>query len=160
MNKGGSSLVLVSVPDGKMTTFLEGGAKRNGQISPDGKWVAYESNETGDWEVFITTYPTAGGKLQVSRAGGKQPRWRGDGKEIFYVDPHGILTAVPVTTEPGLSTGTPVQMFATNSRPYISSTDLFTYDVTRDGTRFVVDRYYRPPTVTPLNIVLNSLAGR
>ena len=116
--------------------------------------------ETGDWEVFITTYPTAGGKLQVSRAGGKQPRWRGDGKEIFYVDPHGILTAVPVTTEPGLSTGTPVQMFATNSRPYISSTDLFTYDVTRDGTRFIVDRYYRPPTITPLNIVLNSLAGR
>ncbi len=71
MNTGGSSLVLVSVPDGKMTTFLEGGAKRNGQISPDGKWVAYESNETGDWEVFITTYPTAGGKLQVSRSGWK-----------------------------------------------------------------------------------------
>ena len=159
-NKGGSSLVLISVPDGKLTTFLEGGARRNGQISPDGKWVAYESNETGDWEVFITTYPTAGGKLQVSRAGGRQPRWRGDGKEIFYIDPHGVLTAVPVTTEPGLSTGAPIELFATNSRPYISSTDLFTYDVTRDGTRFIVDRYYRPPTVPPLNIVLNSLAGR
>lgn len=158
--KGGSSLILVSIPDGKMTTFLEGGAKRNGQISPDGKWVAYESNETGEWEVFITTYPVAGGKLQVSRSGGRQPRWRGDGKEIFYVDPHGMLTAVPVTTEPGLSTGTPTELFATNSRPYISSTDLFTYDVTRDGTRFIVDRYYRPPSVPPLNIVLNALASR
>jgi hypothetical protein len=51
-------------------------------------------------------------------------------------------------------------MFATNSRPYISSTDLFTYDVNRDGTRFIVDRYYRPPSIAPLNIVLNSLAGR
>jgi serine/threonine protein kinase/Tol biopolymer transport system component len=158
--KGGSSLILVSVSDGAMTPFLEGGAKRNGQISPDGKWVAYESNETGNWEVFITTYPTAGGKLQVSRTGGRQPRWRGDGKEIFYVDPHGMLTAVPVDTEPGLSTGTPVQLFATNSRPYISSTDLFTYDVNREGTRFIVDRYYRPANVPPLNIVLNSLAGR
>jgi len=96
----------------------------------------------------------------VSRTGGKQPRWRGDGKEIFYIDPHGTLTAVPVITEPGLSTGTPVQMFATNSRPYISSTDLFTYDVTRDGTRFVVDRYFRPASVPPLNIVLNALADR
>ncbi len=158
--KGGSSLILVSLPDGKLTTFMEGGAKRNGQISPDGKWVAYESNETGDWEVFITTYPTAGGKLQVSRSGGRQPRWRGDGKEIYYVDPHGMLVAVPVTTEPGLSTGTPVELFAMNSRPYISSTDLFMYDVTRDGTRFIVDRYFRPPTVAPLNIVLNALAGR
>jgi eukaryotic-like serine/threonine-protein kinase len=158
--KGGSSLVLISIPDGNLTTFLEGGARRNGQISPDGKWVAYESNETGDWEVFITTYPTAGGKLQVSRTGGRQPRWRGDGKEIFYIDSHGMLTAVPVTTEPGLSTGTPTELFATNSRPYISSTDLFTYDVTHDGKRFIVDRYYRPPNVPPLNIVLNSLAGR
>jgi eukaryotic-like serine/threonine-protein kinase len=158
--KGGSSLMLVSVPDGKVTTFLEGGAKRNGQIAPDGKWAAYESNETGDWEVFITTYPVAGGKLQVSRSGGRQPRWRGDGKEIYYVDPHGMLTAVPVTTEPGLSTGAPIELFAINSRPYISSTDLFMYDVTRDGSRFIVDRYYRPPNVPPLNIVLNSLAGR
>ncbi len=142
-----------------MTTFLEGGAKRNGQISPDGKWVAYESNETGDWEVFITTYPTAGGKLQVSRTGGRQPRWRGDGKEIFYLDPPGTLVAVPVTTEPGLSTGTPIELFATNSRPYISSSDLFMYDVTRDGSRFIVDRYFRPPMIAPLNIVLNSLGG-
>jgi Tol biopolymer transport system component len=160
LNMGGSSLVLVSIPDGTMTTFLEGGAKRNGQISPDGKWVAYESNETGDWEVFITTFPKAGGKLQVSRTGGRQPRWRGDGKEIFYVDPHGVLTAVPVTTDPGLSTGAPIELFETYARPYISSTDLFMYDVTRDGTRFIVDRYYRPPTIAPLNIVLNSLAGR
>jgi len=158
--KGGSSLILVSVPDGRLTAFLEGGAKRNGQISPDGKWVAYESNETGDWEVFITTYPTAGGKLQVSRSGGRQPRWRGDGKEIFYVDPHGMMTAVPVTTEPGLSTGAPMELFATNSRPYVSSTDLFMYDVSHDGTRFIVDRYFRPATVPPLNIVLNSLAER
>jgi Tol biopolymer transport system component len=158
--KGGSSLILVSVPDGKMTTFLEGGAKRNAQISPDGKWVAYESNETGDWEVFITTFPTAGGKLQVSRSGGRQPRWRGDGKEIYYVDPHLMMVAVPVSTDPALSAGAPVELFETNSRPYISSTDLFTYDVTRDGSRFLIDRYYRPASIPPLNIVLNALAGQ
>jgi Tol biopolymer transport system component len=155
---GGSSLMLVSVADGMMTPFLEGGAKINGQISPDGKWVAYESDETGDWEVFITTYPVAGGKLQVSRSGGKQPRWRGDGKEIYYLDPHGMIVAVPVTTDPSLSTGTATPLFNTYSRPYVSSTDLFTYDVNREGTRFLVDRYYRPTTVPPLNIILNATA--
>ena len=155
---GGSSLVLVSAADGKMTTFLEGGAKLNGQISPDGKWVAYESNETSDWEVFITTYPTAGGKLQVSQNGGKQPRWRADGAEIYYLDPHGMLIAVPVTTQPSLSTGTATTLFTTYSRPYISSTDLFTYDVSRDGKRFLVDRYYRPPSIPTLNIMLNASA--
>ena len=158
LKKGGSSLVSVSVSDGKITPFLQGGAKRNGQISPDGKWAAYESDETGDWEVFITSYPTAGGKLQVSRAGGKQPRWRGDGKEIYYIDPHGMLMAVPVSTEPGLSTGVPAALFPTNSRPYVSSTDLFTYDVSRDGNRFLVDRYYRPTTIPPLNIILGLTA--
>jgi Tol biopolymer transport system component len=158
---GTSALVLTSVPDGKMTTFLEGGgAKLNGQISPDGKWVAYESTETGDWEIFITTFPTAAGKLQVSRAGGKQPRWRADGKEIYYIDPSGVLIAVPVTTDPGLSTGTATPLFPSYSRPYISSTDLFTYDVSRDGSRFLVDRYYRPETVPPLNIVLNATLER
>lgn len=155
---GGSSLMLVSSADGKMTPFLEGGAKVNGQISPDGKWVAYESDETGDWEVFITTYPVAGGKLQVSRSGGKQPRWRGDGKEIYYMDPKGTLVAVPVDTEPSLSTGAAAPLFATYSRPYVSSTDLFTYDVNHDGSRFLVDRYYRPTVVPPLNIVLNATA--
>ena len=154
--KGGASLILVSVPDGKTTPFLEGGAKRNGQISPDDKWVAYESNETGDWEVFITTFPTAGGKLQVSRTGGRQPRWRGDGKEIYYLDPHGTLMAVPVSTDPGLSTGAATALFMANTRPYISSTDLFTYDVTRDGSRFLVDRYFRPASIPPLNIVLHA----
>jgi serine/threonine protein kinase/Tol biopolymer transport system component len=160
LDKSGSSLVLISVADGKITPFLEGGAKRNGQISPDGEWVAYESNETGDWEVFITTFPTAGGKLQVSRTGGRQPRWRGDGKEIYYLDPHGTLMAVPVTTDPGLSTGAATALFATNVRPYISSTDLFTYDVTRDGARFLVDRYFRPASIPPLNIVLHVTENR
>jgi len=164
-SNGGFSLVLVSVPDGKITPLLEGkgsalqgGGKATGQISPDGKWVAYESNETGEWEVFITTFPTAGGQLQVSRAGGRQPRWRGDGKEIYYLDPHGTLIAVPVTTDPGLSTGPASLLFATYSRPYVSSTDLFTYDVSNDGKRFLVDRYYRPAAIPPLNIVLNATA--
>ena len=49
------------------------------------EWVAYASNESGDWEIYVTTFPTAAGKWQVSQSGGTEPRWRGDGKEIFYI---------------------------------------------------------------------------
>ncbi len=99
--RGGSDLVLVSM-DGTRTPFLNSPASEtNGQISPDGKWVVYASNESGDWEIYATTFPTPSGKLQVSRGGGTEPRWRGDGKEIFYLAPGSILTAVSVTEGDG-----------------------------------------------------------
>ena len=83
-----------------MTPFITSptASQTNGQISPDGKWVVYASNESGDWEIYATTFPDAQGKWQVSRGSGAEPRWRGDGKEIFYLGPKGMLMAVPVNT--------------------------------------------------------------
>jgi eukaryotic-like serine/threonine-protein kinase len=157
---GGTSLEVVSLPDKKVSPFLPGhGDKADGQISPDGKWVAYESDETGEREVFISPYPGAGGKLQVSRGGGKEPRWRGDGKEIFYLDPKGNLVSVTVNSEGSLSTGTPTPLFQTHARATVSSSDLFTYDVTPDGKRFLVDRYVKPAQTPPLNIILHATTG-
>src|SRR5262249_25279903 len=90
---GGSQLVLLEAAGGKMDPFLSTkSSESNGQISPDGKWVAYQSNESGDWEIYVTTFPTAAGKWQVSRGGGTQPRWRADGKELFYIGPKSMLT--------------------------------------------------------------------
>src|SRR5581483_3612292 len=87
---GGLELAIVSLSDKKVTPFLPGnGNKADGQISPDGKWVAYQSDESGEWEVYVSPYPNGGGKLQASRGGGKEPRWRGDGKELFYLNPDG-----------------------------------------------------------------------
>ena len=100
-------------------------------ISPDGKWVAYASDESGNWEIYVTTFPGADGKWQVSRGGGTQPRWRGDSKEIYYEGPSGILTAVPVNTQSGFATGTPAPLFQIHGRFQISSTDTFTYDASR-----------------------------
>ena len=142
---------------GKKAPFLAGQASgTNGQISPDGKWVAYASNETGDWEVYVTTFPNPAGKWQVSRGGGTEPRWRGDGKEIFYIDPKGALTAVEVSTEGTFSTGAPSLLFQVHGRAPISSGDLFTYDVARDGKRFLVNRYVKPDHAQPLTVVLNA----
>jgi eukaryotic-like serine/threonine-protein kinase len=157
---GDSNLVLIPAAGGKMTPFLGGNAdETNGQISPDGKWVAYASDESGDWEVYVTTFPNAAGKWQVSRGGGTEPRWRGDGKEIFYIGPQATITAVPVNTAGGFSSGNPTPLFHTQFRAVVSSTDLFSYDVSKDGQRFLVNRYAKPAQIIPLRIILNSTAG-
>jgi len=154
-----ADLVLVPANGGEMIPFLPTKASaNNAQISPDGKWVAYASNESGDWEVYVTTFPGAAGKWQVSRGGGKEPRWRGDGKEIFYLGLTGVLMAAPVDAAGTFSSSTPVPLFQIRARAPISSTDIFTYDVTKDGKRFLVNRYVRPDHVMPLTIVLHATA--
>ena len=153
---GGEDIDLVGL-DGKVTPFLDGPASEtNGQISPDGKWVIYASNESGDWEIYATTFPVPGGKIQISRGGGIEPRWRADGKEIFYIGPKNMLTAVSLNIDATLSTATPQPLFQLSGRAPISSTDLYKYDVVKDGSRFLVNRYMKPTNVPPLNIVLNA----
>jgi eukaryotic-like serine/threonine-protein kinase len=157
--EGGTQLVLINLKGGKSEPFLKSTASQsNGQISPDGKWAAYASNESGDWEIYVTTFPAGAGQWQVSRGGGKEPRWRGDGKEIFYVGARSTLTAVPVSTEAGFSSGNPTPLFRTQLRAEVSSTDEFTYDVSKDGQRFLVNRYTKPAQVAPLHIILNGTA--
>jgi eukaryotic-like serine/threonine-protein kinase len=156
---GGSKLVVVDVATGQLTPFAATKAmETNGMISPDGKWVAYASNETGDWEIYVTTFPSAQGKWQVSRGGGTEPRWRGDGREIYYINPKGVLTAVSVSTQGTFSAGSPSPLFPIRARAPISSTDLFTYDVAKDGKRFLVNRYVKPDHVEPLTVVLHAVA--
>jgi dipeptidyl aminopeptidase/acylaminoacyl peptidase len=156
----GEYLELIPVAGGEPTRFLTSkGSETNGQISPDGKWVAYASDESGVWEIYVTSFPGAAGKWQVSRGGGSEPRWRGDGKEIFYIAPSGMLTAVPVNGESIFATGTPAPLFQIHGRAPISSTDVFTYDVAKDGNRFLVNRYVKPEHVPPLTILLNAANG-
>jgi dipeptidyl aminopeptidase/acylaminoacyl peptidase len=156
---GASDLWLVPASGGKGIPFAATKASEtNGQFSPDGKWVAYASDETGDWEIYVTTYPGAQGKWQVSRGGGTEPRWRGDGKEIFYIAPSGMLMAVSVDASGLFSTGSPAPLFQIHGRAPISSTDLFTYDVSKDGQRFLVNGYVKPGYIEPLTIIQHSLA--
>jgi Tol biopolymer transport system component len=157
----GSDLVLIPTSGGAPVLFLvTRESTSSGQISPDGKWAAYASNESGAWEIYVTTFPDAVGTWQVSRGAGTEPRWRGDSKEIFYVGPTGILMAVPVDTKGTFSTGPSVPLFQTYRRAPLASTDLFTYDVSKDGKRFLVNRHVKPDHVTPLAIVLHATAER
>ena len=155
--EGGVHLALLPVSGGKLVPFLSTKSNQsNGQISPDGKWVAYASDESGDWEIYATSFPSGEGKWQVSRGGGTEPRWRGDGKEIFYIGGKATMTAVTVNTEGGFSTGSPTPLFQTQFRTPVSSTDLFGYDVTKDGQRFLVNRYTKPSQAASLHIILNA----
>jgi Tol biopolymer transport system component len=110
----------------------------NAQLSPDGRWLAYSTNETGRMEVFVQAYPGPGGKWRISTAGGGAPRWRADGRELFYRGPEGALMAVPIRAEGmGLDAGTPVILFQRRSPgafPFRSS-----YDASPDGQRFLVN---------------------
>ena len=116
--------------------------ERDGQFSPDGKWIAYQSNESGRTEVLLQPFPGPGGKLQVSADGGAQVRWRADGRELFYVSPDGRLMAVPIrpaTDRRSLEAGAPVPLFATRiggAAPGMNKQD---YVVSHDGQRFLVD---------------------
>jgi hypothetical protein len=154
------ALVLVPAGGGRDVPFLTAkSSQMNGQISSDGKWVAYASDESGNWEVYVTSFPAGAGKWQVSRGGGGEPRWRADGKEIFYMAPSGMLMAVPVSSDNGFSTGAPAPLFQIHGRAPISSTDAFTYDVAKDGKRFLVNRYISPEHVAPLTILLHAGDG-
>jgi Tol biopolymer transport system component len=153
----GSYLELFPVAIGEPSRFLTSkGSETNGQISPNGKWVAYASDESGNWEIYVTSFPGAAGKWQVSRGGGIEPRWRGDGGEIYYIGLTGVLTAVAVNESNSFTTSTPIPLFPIYGRAPISSTDVFTYDVAKDGKRFLVNRYVQPEHVAPLTILLNT----
>ena len=97
-----SYLALFKIGDLKPVRMLAGkGNQTNGQISPDGKWLAYASDESGGWNIYATTFPSGAGKWQVSVGGGTEPRWRDDGKEMFYLDAKGMLTAVSISAGSG-----------------------------------------------------------
>jgi serine/threonine protein kinase/Tol biopolymer transport system component len=140
------------------TMFQEGA----GQFSPDGRWIAYESNESGHVAIYIRAFPGQGGQWEVSSGAGTQPRWRLDGKELFYVAADGRLMAVPITVGSDgqtLQPGTPAPLFLThlasggnisipvgNSKPQ--------YAVASDG-RFLMNVAVDGENTPPISVVLN-----
>ena len=130
------------------------------QISPDGRWIAYHSNESGRFEVFVQTFPTPAGKWQVSKDGGYYPMWRGDGREIFYYAANGQLTAVPVTTGAALEVGSAVPLFRADMLNGPSTAVGFRaqYDVTPDGQRFLLNVPVAEAQRPSITVVLNWAA--
>ena len=117
-------------------------AELNADISADGHWIAYQSNESGQWEVYVRPFPNVdGGRWQISSAGGTRPRWARSGRELFYLDGNGLLNAAPVRISgASFEAGVPAVLLRTK---YVAGTtglglDLRGYDVSPDGQRFLM----------------------
>ncbi len=105
------------------------------RLSPDGQWIAYISTETGRWEIYVAAFPSFSLKHQVSKAGGAQPRWRGDGKELFYLSLDGKLMAVDIKATSTVETGLPRLLFQTHIRTSGLSDQC---QASHDGQRFLL----------------------
>ena len=128
--------------------------EHTGMLSPDDRWLAYVSNESGRDEVYVTAFPDPGGKLQISTEGGTEPMWSRDGRELFYRIGDKMI-AVAIATEPELAPGKPTLLFEGRYRSGLSTGNPATgYDVAPDG-RFVMIRAEESPGPAQINVVLN-----
>jgi serine/threonine protein kinase len=129
--------------------------ERSGQFSPDGRWVAYQSNETGRFEIYVQPFPGPGVRSQVSTAGGEDPRWRSDGRELFFIAPDGKLMATSVRIQAGsFEAGSPEALFQTRITTGGVAYLLPQYDVSRDG-RFLINTPL-DEAISPIVLILNS----
>jgi hypothetical protein len=128
----------------------------HGQLSPDGKWVAYASDESDRRQVYVQRFPPTGDKRQISSGGGSEPRWRADGRELYYLSEDRVLMAVPVSSGAN-PFGVPSPLFQTQVHPGVSMLRTH-YVPSRDGRRFLIHARSgeTPPSV--ITVVLNWTA--
>jgi hypothetical protein len=141
------------------------------RLSPNGRWLAYSTNESNVDQIVVQPFPNAGqGKWQISAGGGMNPRWRADGKELFYLAPNGDLMAVDVdTTGDVFTSAAPRVLFATGiPQPDRDAPWDYFFDVTADGQKFLLNEPVpgasKPPAQPdvrelPLHVIVNWSAG-
>jgi dipeptidyl aminopeptidase/acylaminoacyl peptidase len=138
-----------------------------GQLSPDSHWMAFTSDRSGKREVYVRPFPPSEGEWTISLAGGEMPRWRGDGKELFFEAADGKMMAVPVKAvapleqraKPSFEAGAPVPLFDAHM-VHFAVDAINEYDVTADGQRFLINTTGGPGAASPLlTVVTNWTAG-
>jgi Tol biopolymer transport system component len=126
------------------------------EISPNGRWVAYESSEVGRPEVYVESFPAAGGKWQVSAAEGFEPHWRRDGKELFYIAGKQLMAVSVETDGQVFRSGAPRPLFDVRT---VSQSHRSRYQVAANGQRFLVNRPIAPASSSPITVVMHWTAG-
>jgi hypothetical protein len=135
----GRDIALLSVDTGQVSQLIHTTATEvQARFSPDGRWIAYASDETGRWEVFVEPFPISGTRSQVSKNGGSQPVWRENGAELYFLAPDGKLMSAAVKTGATFSHDTPRPLFQTRMRPTYPPYPV-DYDVTSDAQRFLIN---------------------
>jgi eukaryotic-like serine/threonine-protein kinase len=153
-------LVLPLFGDKKPFPFLDSSfVETRGRFSPDGRWIAYASDESGQLEIYVARFPEPGERRRVSTAGGLWPRWRRDGKEIVYVASNNTLAAATVNGEGAtFEVGAVRTLFAVRPRPMVSLGD-YPYDVSADGQRFLINTVADETASAAITLVVNWTAG-
>lgn len=134
----------------------------HGRLSPDSRWIAYTSDESGTPEIHLQRFPSSGRKLRISVAGGREPRWRGDGAELFFIAGDGTLMATPIRGKETLEVGTTRALFNLGPKRATSFAQgqmPSLYDVTNDGQRFLIERLVDVKARSALTVVLNWTAA-
>jgi len=127
----------------------------NGEISPDGRWLAYQSNESGRFEIAVRPFPNVdAGHWTISTSGGTRPLWARSGTELFYLDGAGAMTRVPIQTGPAFTAGTPTKVFDTR---YYTAASGRTYDISPDGQRLLMIKASGTEQAPSMVVVLNWL---
>jgi hypothetical protein len=125
-------------------------------FSPDSRWLSYDSDESGAWQVYVVSFPSANQKRQISTNGGVAARWRGDGKELYYLAPNGALMAVDVQAGERFDSGVPRVLFDTGITP---EPNLDQYTASQDGQRFLFRKPLAEAEPTPITVVINWPRG-
>ena len=160
MIQGSGDLKILSLKDDKkpLPFSQTGFNERDGRFSPNTRWVAYTSNQSGQDQVYIRSI-SASGIWQISRDGGREPRWRRDGKELFFLSPEGKMMAVTLEeTANAIQAGLPAELFDAR-RPFlegVGDNSRNNYDVTPDGQRFLIVQ--AGAASDPIHVVLNWTA--
>jgi len=136
--------------------------ERLGQLSPDGKWIAYQSDKTGRFEIYVQPFPGTGGDVPVSTNGGTQVRWNPRGTELFYVAADDRLMAVPIRVRSNATmfeVGEPLRLFGTNMGGTIPGTNRHAYMVAPDGQSFVINSGPEDASASPITVIQNWKPG-
>ena len=129
---------------------------RNADISPDGRWLAYQSDASGQFEIYVRSFPNVDeGQWPISSGGGTRPRWSRSGRELFYVNREGGLVAVEVVTDPDFAPGKSEELFRGYYAPHTESNPGRTYDVSPDGERFLMIKESSSADSAEFVVVLN-----
>jgi Tol biopolymer transport system component len=126
-----------------------------GMFSPDGRWVAYETNESGRSEIVVASFPNPSGRWQVSAGGGRQPRWRADGRELYFIASDGKLMAVPVSSSgSAFASRAAAPLFQVQIVSASAAAHKPQYAVARDG-RFLINQPVKETAVAPITLLIN-----
>jgi len=155
-----SSIWTLPLTPGRQPTALVDteAEEREAQFSPDGRWFAYSSTESGQSQIYVRPFPGPGGTVMISVHGGAQPRWRADGKELFFIALDGRLMVVPITLPAGEGSpeaGTPKALFMTKIGGAVQPASKAQYLVSDDGSRFLMNTILDRPVASPITLILN-----